>query len=367
MKYSSIVLDDSYNKVLTDLIVEKTLEENKRARDIWNDLGCGNRVFGKTSLRKRLLGNLVVFDQLIMNPAQLDEYLFGVFPADDRHSELIDIISDNNKLLNELMDKEVVKASKSFFSWNGESFDPYTTYRHHGAKEELIKIIALIEEHKGLLTGVLKKDKVISEDIQLEEYLKSMYGIAFDDDIPFLEDQLRHQKISKVLKRFFTTIREANRLDVPILSDLVEIKGIEAKLLNNVQDDTYQLTSIVMDDVLSYPQPSSLEEAVCLNANPAVRNLKDGLLSWSEEISNGDSNGEQKARKELRQITKAMHASKVSGKIGRFVTYVSIPVAIADMLISGGFIGLTATAVGASVQAISDLNRKKIRLQIFGM
>ena len=84
--------------------------------------------------------------------------------------------------------------------------------------------------------------------------------------------------------------------------------------------------------------------------------LTDSVDVWLHRVSTGDLEDLSYVRNDIRQAVLAYKDKPWATKVGRMTTYVSVPVAVAEILLGGsGLVGGSTALLGATAQSISDL------------
>ena len=110
---------------------------------------------------------------------------------------------------------------------------------------------------------------------------------------------------------------------------------------------------------------TSLEAVLELRENKRIRNFRETLHFWANEMKKSDPSYEKKIRRDIRKANKELKRIGSYRKIGRWVTYLSLPVTVASLL-SGIPAGLILTPIGFSTYIASDLLERKYKWMLMG-
>jgi hypothetical protein len=114
----------------------------------------------------------------------------------------------------------------------------------------------------------------------------------------------------------------------------------------------------VVFDATGLPAPRSLMEAVAISADPRIASLRRDIDRWTERVVAGDFE-EAELIREARRVARPRPSA--AEQLTRITTYVSLPTAVIELLLGSSRAGLGLTALGATSQALSDLQSRQRR------
>ena len=378
MNYKSVCLDDLYTEAFAQLVKAEAISSSARGRAIWKSIERFEPGFGfpkhqklrsrPTRLQRSALGAMVVFDQIGFDISAVGRTLYGAYPADSALEELESIVVDDNDTLKSLIsnghifDVDEVPDKPNC----GDQMPWFPEGVLFPCANELQVFLPTIEQHKKYFADLLLARSVFPNTEQCGKFFKLLNDVAYNDALPFFHGQRDYDYVRVVLQPVVRSLRTAIKREIPVFSN-AGIGGDAATPRHGpLHEHIYQLIKIQLEGSLNLPEPQSISHALELRNNPAVANLRDGLHRWTESLLTGSPDREFRARQELIAISRSLRSLKDCGKGGRLLTYVSIPVTVADIFLSGGAAsGLIATAAGVAVQVVADLKQRKIREQIF--
>lgn len=129
-----------------------------------------------------------------------------------------------------------------------------------------------------------------------------------------------------------------------------------------LKDARIQLLKIAYDEVSWLPAPKDLSESYSMSNDDRMVSLRHDLHHLQELILAGKLKDAQDARAQIRSRVEYFRGKSWATSFGGFLTYVGVPVGVADMLVGSGYIGFGAAAIGTASQFISDaIDRSKAK------
>jgi len=390
-----IVLDDHYNFLLMKMLRDASLE--KKSKSPVHDYSLTDK--------KKLLGNLIIFDKFFVNTDYLDRAYNGVEPYDQditwedcRHlpgeslwlsneeilkmnaemdrrrviseqkrihwdpSDLDGEVAEDNATLNNLLENNVLETWVPYNNYDPHNLIPWIPYNHIPNPKQVSKELTTLNTYYSLFGSYFKKRGFFKKESDMQCVIQHFEDYAYFDSAGY-------GGVASVNTRLYPycqSIRTSIRKKAPLLTNITNVTS-EVKKYQETADDVYQLVGIVMNEITHYPQPKNLDEALTIRENPMMLNFRHSLLNWTESLVSGDIKDELATRKDLHNLCNKFKTANWCSRIGRFATYISLPVSVIDLAIAGSFAGLSLTAIGYGAQVAADTQKARIYNQIFGM
>jgi hypothetical protein len=118
---------------------------------------------------------------------------------------------------------------------------------------------------------------------------------------------------------------------------------------------------VVLDELRWLPRPSSFDEAISMTEDERIGNLRKNIGLLTDALMSGELIDHGDLRAQLREDAKRLEGRSWTGRAARVVTYVSVPLGIAETYAGNAGVGLGLTSLGAAAQALSDLDTRSRR------
>jgi hypothetical protein len=159
-------------------------------------------------------------------------------------------------------------------------------------------------------------------------------------------------------------------LEIPIFAAKIAPSRTEknpySKVLSNDNIDPYwKAYQIYLEEINVLPKLRTFQDVFRLRDDHRIHEFREALHNWSVEIKNGDPETEMSMRKEIRKANEELKKLGEWQKIGKWATYISIPVSIASVL-TGCPLGLSILPISIGIRIHSDVNEWRHRWLLFG-
>jgi hypothetical protein len=140
--------------------------------------------------------------------------------------------------------------------------------------------------------------------------------------------------------------------DVPLLSaDCVA----PAWKTREPLDTSVEILRIVWEEVSWLPRPATFWEASMMREDDRLAGLREAIDLWRHKLAVGDLHDWPDIRADVRRSVEYFRKRPWASKVARLITYVAVPIGVAEALSGAVGVGLTVGAVGAASQCIADL------------
>ena len=119
-------------------------------------------------------------------------------------------------------------------------------------------------------------------------------------------------------------------------------------------EDDVRIYRLFLSETGRLPNVNSVEDVLRLREDKRIRSLRQVISEWRvTEVGEGHPQAVANMRRDIELATRDLHRLDGAQRIGRFIGFLAIPVAIADA-INGSFLGLTLAPVSPAI----DIARK---------
>ena len=256
------------------------------------------------------------------------------------------------------IDNQIVLADGSR-KWGGKENLEIAIDRYY---EDMCYIYSKKDLHR--LMAYYNLDIRLSESkeqvaFRLYKFMSSHFSILYDlnyERLHFLKSYTKFKEL--------TQFSYENKLPIKgQIGILSPSKGIKKSCIKN--DNAYSVFRILLDEIKFLPRLSSVEDVLRLKEDPCINNFRKTISIWSDAINEGDVRQEIEIRKEMKHANEEFKKLKNYKKIGGWITYISLPFIIVDLLL-GVPAGSILTIVGSTVQFKADKLNKKNQWLLFG-
>ena len=117
---------------------------------------------------------------------------------------------------------------------------------------------------------------------------------------------------------------------------------------------------VLREDALCFPSVKCFADADRLRGDTRFKDFRENLGEFATQIARGDAAAVAKAQKEVRKASVALSSIGQSRKLGRLVTYLSVPTGVIGSLMgSGPLAGILLSVVGAATEAYNYVQEKR--------
>jgi hypothetical protein len=139
----------------------------------------------------------------------------------------------------------------------------------------------------------------------------------------------------------------------------ISVKGNFPK--SNITGATHQVMSLLLDacfeEGLSLPKITTTTDLFRVQQNPALMDFREMFWLWMDSLSKGD-NLESRMRQEVAKANRALKKVETCQSIGKWLTYLAIPVALAEILIAIPVISSAMTITSIALDKYGDKLRE---------
>jgi hypothetical protein len=163
------------------------------------------------------------------------------------------------------------------------------------------------------------------------------------------------------------------KLRCPVLTQRLRIPPSSVETLpshdSQLPDDLLQVYQIALNEVHYLPHVESINDVLRLHDGPRLRAFREAVHHWAKVFQEGDLSAEQRIRRDIAKASEEFCRLERWSQVGGWLTYMSIPLAIASLWLIGP-VGLAAslapTALGAAIQTYRDVKDRELRWLAFG-
>lgn len=130
-------------------------------------------------------------------------------------------------------------------------------------------------------------------------------------------------------------------------------------------DDIVASTRVFLDELRYWPVVSDISDVIMIRQKKAFTEFREILRSWVTAVASGDASAEEALRKEIGKANSAMRTSITCASVGRWFTYIGVPMLVLDCFIAPVF-GAAMTVAGFGLQAYSDWKSRDSRWLLVG-
>lgn len=144
------------------------------------------------------------------------------------------------------------------------------------------------------------------------------------------------------------------------------IHTVGKSMLGTVKhEDVLASIRVFIDQIKYFPIMKNFDDLVRLKEHKDFNTFRSFLIRWIQAFTSGDSQEEQRIRKELGIANHSLKRSAQCESIGRFFVYVAVPLVILDAVV-GPFFGTSLTLASFGIQAYSDWIKSKNKWILIG-
>lgn len=132
-------------------------------------------------------------------------------------------------------------------------------------------------------------------------------------------------------------------------------------------DKKLALIQVVARDLGTLLPPPSLKETLKLASSPEAVALRHKSSEWITQLRSGNANSLASIRSEINRAMRSLERAKRAKSVGSFLTWTTVPVAIAEMVVgSPGIAGMTIGVVSTVTEASIRATEMRYRWAMFG-
>lgn len=172
------------------------------------------------------------------------------------------------------------------------------------------------------------------------------------------------ESITDSYRNIASTIKSSNSLGI---FSKTSIPNLDAQNLFNINnsDEYIQVYKVILEEDVTFPFPQTLKEAISLSKDKNVTHFRNTLQFWVDALKENKLNDLALLRKEIKKAKVDLTKISQLKKIGRIVSYISLPISIASLLLHMP-IGILLSPIGPAINLKSFIKEKKYRWLLFG-
>lgn len=206
------------------------------------------------------------------------------------------------------------------------------------------------------------------------EELEDAEGVIFLAEMFPEYDPEEYWRFIYLLRRqssmVLSKVREAEKVNakLPLVGWLDKNVNFDRKYAHKFPDmprEAVASIKVILPEFRYFPAINTLHDLLKVRDNPEYTRFKSFLDEWVCAASNGDVDTEARLRTELKIANASLNKSVKCTDIGRYVTYIGLPMIALDLMV-GPFFGTPTTIGGFGIQGYSDWINRKNRWVLVG-
>jgi hypothetical protein len=192
-----------------------------------------------------------------------------------------------------------------------------------------------------------------SKDELMDEFTALMvFAIAFADEIRIIQELSEHLRVGVATEHYRSKYTpRALALDP-----------------RSAADHFVVLRAVLAEDRGALPRIRDIRHALALRRDPNLRSLREMLAEFHKSVQSGDATVVASARREVARAKRAMTRRQQWQRGLDWVTYLALPVAIAEALTGAPPIaGTSLSVLGATGTAIASRTKRRNRWVLFNL
>jgi hypothetical protein len=180
------------------------------------------------------------------------------------------------------------------------------------------------------------------------------------------ELKLGAARMFEELKMLDWLLTKSSELGVPVATPRVKVASHSPASMT--ASENYQRAfRIYLQEVATFPLLRSIQDVEALRSKKEIGTFRTRLQEWAAAIQRGESNAEERLRKEIRAANEGLRHLGKMRKVEWWTTILSLPVAIDELLLQlPGFGTVTLAAVGEATLFKSNKEREAEKWLILG-
>jgi hypothetical protein len=126
------------------------------------------------------------------------------------------------------------------------------------------------------------------------------------------------------------------------------------------------LRAAFADEGRFMPRIEGIKHALSLRKDPHLKAVREQLKLFHSGLTTGDRNAVLEARQEIQKARRRLERRSGRDQGLRWLTYLSVPVGIAELFVGSALIGISLSVIGAAGTAASRRIEKKNEWVLFG-
>lgn len=194
--------------------------------------------------------------------------------------------------------------------------------------------------------------------------LEALRKILINNNFDFFDLNIERLHFLNQYSHFKELTSFSSEMKIPIKGQVGLINANDVSIPTD-KDNAYSIYKIILDEINYIPKLHSIEDVMRLKNDKRIADFRDVINEWSIAVNVGDVNQVLKLKKNIRLANSEFKKLANYRKVGGWVTYISLPFIIVDMLI-GIPIGTILTTIGGITQFQSDQLNKKHQWLLLG-
>ncbi len=133
----------------------------------------------------------------------------------------------------------------------------------------------------------------------------------------------------------------------------------------NQSDDYIQAYKVILEEDITFPFPKTLKDAINLSKDKRVKEFRNVLKYWVDALNNSNLEDLSSFRREINKAKVDLKKIKQMKKIGRIVSFISLPVSVASILLQLP-LGIILAPIGPAINIKSYFTEQKYKWLMFG-
>jgi hypothetical protein len=195
-------------------------------------------------------------------------------------------------------------------------------------------------------------DFQVKDELMDEFTAKMVFAIAFADEVRIIQELSEQLKVGVATEHYRS--KYASR--PPTLDP------------RSIADHFVVLRTAIAEDRGALPRIRDIRHALALRQDPNLRSLRELLAEFHKSVQDGDATVVASARREVARATRALKRRLQWQRGLKWVTYLALPVAIAEALTGAPPIaGTSLSVLGATGTAITSRTKRRNSWVLFNL
>jgi hypothetical protein len=156
-------------------------------------------------------------------------------------------------------------------------------------------------------------------------------------------------------------------LQLPVFSNFRRVPKISAgNPLTAFDSNASVALGIYLNESLSIPKIATLEDVLKLRNDQRIKFFRNKIFQWCEKLRAGNLGSEEEIRREIREANAAIEDIGKYKKVAMWMTFLSVPVGIVELLTGLPISLLTFTPLGVVIEIANLVKERQYRWLLFG-
>jgi hypothetical protein len=363
-------LDERLSKVIKCIAIQENYFKSRNS----NSNSIIQNVFENKHLieqyRFETLSSLIIFGKIYSNSYNLIDNNTERFSIDHKKIdfstlinegvfEFINVKDDNIKdtvLNTKIADFEMFK---DLIIQGTEHYLKFNNNNKYNQKD-------LIQAHTEL-SNIIKDRKN-----QLDDYfIQNLEEVEFRDFTFYHELILENPDESDLIesmvlsyRNIASTIKSANNNNI---YSKLSIPNLSINKFNsvNISNDYIQVYKVILEEDITFPFPRTLNDAIKLSRDKRIEEFRNILNYWVTALNDNNLDDLSSLRLEIKKAKVDLTKIKQMKKIGKIVSYISLPVSVASIFLQLP-LGIILAPIGPAINLKNYFTEQKHKWLSFG-